>query len=109
VRKTLEDERWGRLALAVFDLVREILKKRRRKIAIIADDVFQAIGLDKAAAYVKGLLNMIEHPVYNYESIVVLNCHQRRRDFAEKKSADIGGLDLRPMWNMPREGLQAAV
>ncbi|MFP3349700.1 MAG: ATP-binding protein, partial [Thermoproteus sp.] len=55
VRKTLEDERWGRLALAVFDLVREILKKRRRKVAIIADDVFQAIGLDKAAAYVKGL------------------------------------------------------
>ena len=33
VRKTLEDERWGRLALAVFDLVREVLKKRRRKIA----------------------------------------------------------------------------
>jgi hypothetical protein len=62
MRKTLEDERWGRLALAVFDLTREILKKRRRKIAIIADDVFQAIGLDKAAAYVKGLLNMIEHP-----------------------------------------------
>jgi hypothetical protein len=72
VRKTLEDERWGRLALAVFDLVREILKKRRRKIAVIADDVFQAIGLDKAAAYVKGLLNMIEHPVYRYENIVVL-------------------------------------
>jgi GTPase SAR1 family protein len=57
VRKTLEDERWGRLALAVFDLTREILKRRGRKIAIIADEVFQAIGLDKAAAYVKGLLN----------------------------------------------------
>jgi hypothetical protein len=72
VRKTLEDERCGRLAMAVFDLLREILKKRRRKIAIIADDVFQAIGLDKAAAYVKGLLNTIEHPVYRYENIVVL-------------------------------------
>jgi hypothetical protein len=58
--------------MAVFDLVREILKKRRRKIAVIADDVFQAIGLDKAAAYVKGLLNMIEHPVYSYENVVVL-------------------------------------
>ena len=72
VRRTLEDGRWGRLAMAVFDLVREILKKRRRKVAIIADDVFQAIGLDKAAAYVKGLLNTIEHPVYAYEDIVVL-------------------------------------
>jgi Archaeal ATPase. len=69
VRRTLEDGRWGRLAMAVFDLTREIL--RRRKVAVIADDVFQAIGLDKAA-YVKGLLNMIEHPQYKYENMVVL-------------------------------------
>jgi hypothetical protein len=104
VRKTLEDEKWGRMALAVFDLTREILKKRRRKIAVIADDVFQAIGLDKAAAYVKGLLNMIEHPVYNYESIVVL--------IATSEGVSRGEIGrhrwayLRPMWNMPREGLQ---
>jgi len=49
-------------ALAVFDLTRELLSKKRRKIAIIADDVFQAIGLDKAAAYATGLLNLIKHP-----------------------------------------------
>jgi len=53
-------------ALAVFDLTRELLSKKRRKIAIIADDVFQAIGLDKAAAYVTGLLNLIKHPVFSY-------------------------------------------
>jgi hypothetical protein len=103
VRKTLEDERWGRLALAVFDLTREILKKRRRKIAIIADDVFQAIGLDRAAAYVKGLLNMIEHPVYNYESIVVLVATSEgvsREEIGRHRWAF-----LRPMWNMPREGI----
>jgi len=102
VRKTLEDERWGRLALAVFDLTREILKKRRRKIAVIADDVFQAIGLDKAAAYVKGLLNMIEHPVYNYESVVVLIATSEgvsREEIGRHRWAH-----LRPMWNMPREG-----
>jgi hypothetical protein len=89
VRKTLEDERWGRLALAVFDLTREILKKRRRKIAIIADDVFQAIGLDKAAAYVKGLLNMIEHPVYRYENIVVLVATSE--GVRDARSGDISG------------------
>jgi len=102
VRKTLEDERWGRLALAVFDLVREILKKRRRKIAIVADDVFQAIGLDKAAAYVKGLLNTIEHPVYDYEGIVVLIATSEgvsREEIGRHRWAS-----LRPMWNMPREG-----
>ena len=102
VRKTLEDERWGRLALAVFDLTREILKKRRRKIAVIADDVFQAIGLDKAAAYVKGLLNMIEHPVYSYEKIVVLVATSEgvtREEIGRHRWAE-----LTPMWNMPREG-----
>jgi len=104
VRKTLEDERWGRMALAVFDLVREVLKKRRRKIAIIVDDVFQAIGLDKAAAYVKGLLNMIEHPVYRYENIVVLVATSEgvsRREIGRHFWAE-----LQPMWNMPKEGLQ---
>ncbi len=104
VRKTLEDEKWGRLAMAVFDLVREILKKRRRKIAVIADDVFQAIGLDKAAAYVKGLLNTIEHPVYDYENIVVLVATSEgvsRREIGRHFWAE-----LRPMWNMPREGFQ---
>jgi hypothetical protein len=104
VRRTLEDERWGRMALAVFDLTREILKKRRRKIAVIADDVFQAIGLDKAAAYVKGLLNMIEHPVYRYENIVVLVATSEgvsRREIGRHFWAE-----LRPMWNMPKEGFQ---
>ena len=104
VRRTLEDERWGRMALAVFDLVREVLKKRRRKIAVIADDVFQAIGLDKAAAYVKGLLNMIEHPVYRYENIVVLVATSEgmsRSEIGRHRWADI-----MPMWNMPREGFQ---
>jgi hypothetical protein len=97
VRKTLEDERWGRLALVVFDLTREVLKKRRRKIAIIADDVFQAIGLDKAAAYVKGLLNMIEHPVYRYENIVVLVATSEgvtREEIGRHFWAE-----LTPMWN----------
>jgi hypothetical protein len=104
VRKTLEDEKWGRMALAVFDLTREVLKKRRRKIAVIADDVFQAIGLDKAAAYVKGLLNTIEHHVYRYENIVVLVATSEgvsRREIGRHFWAE-----LRPMWNMPKEGLQ---
>ena len=104
VRKTLEDERWGRLALAVFDLTREILRKRRRKIAIIADDVFQAIGLDKAATYVKGLLNMIEHPVYKYEKIVVLVATSEgvsRSEIGRHRWADI-----MPMWNMPKGGFR---
>ena len=104
VRQTVADEKWGRIALAVFDLVRELLKRRRRKVAVIADDVFQAIGLDKAAAYVKGLLNMIEHPQYEYENVVVLVATSEgvsRREISRHRWAH-----LTPMWNMPREGFR---
>jgi hypothetical protein len=103
-RQTLADEKWGRIALAVFDLVRELLRRRKRKVAVIADDVFQAIGLDNAAAYVKGLLNMIEHPVYDYEKIVILVATSEglsRSEIGRHRWAHI-----MPMWNMPREGFQ---
>jgi hypothetical protein len=62
----------GRIAWALFDFVRDLLKVRKARVAIIADDVFQAIGLRYAAAYVKGLLNMIEHPQYSYERMVII-------------------------------------
>ena len=56
---------WSRVAFGVFDLVRELLK--RRGAAVVADDVFQAVGLNNVAAYVKGLLNAVEHPLHPYE------------------------------------------
>jgi hypothetical protein len=104
VERAVAEEAVGRVAWAVFDFVRKVLKTRKTKIAIIADDVFQAIGLDKAAAYVKGLLNMIEHPVYSYEKIVVLVATSEGVTRVE-----IGRhfwAELRPMWNMPKEGFQ---
>jgi hypothetical protein len=104
VRQTLADEKWGRIALAVFDLVRELLRRRKRRVAVIADDVFQAIGLNNAAAYVKGLLNMIEHPVYDYEKIVILVATSEglsRSEIGRHRWAH-----LTPMWNMPRDGFQ---
>jgi Archaeal ATPase. len=103
-RQTLADEKWGRIALAVFDLVRELLRRRKRRVAVIADDVFQAIGLNNAAAYVKGLLNMIEHPVYDYEKIVILIATSEglsRSEIGRHRWAH-----LTPMWNMPRKGFQ---
>jgi hypothetical protein len=57
----------------VFDLTREIdseeaqAEDRRHLYA-----VFQAISLDIAVAYVNGLLNTIEYPVYDYGNIIVL-------------------------------------
>ena len=103
--RAVAEEAAGRVAWAIFDFVRKALKARRTKIAVIADDVFQAIGLDKAAAYVKGLLNTIEHPVYDYENIVVLVATSEgvsRREIGRHFWAE-----LRPMWNMPREAFNS--
>jgi len=103
-RKAFAEEAPGRIAWAVFDFVRDLLKARRAKVAIVADDVFQAIGLERAAGYVKGLLNMIEHPLYSYENIVVLVATSEgvtRREIGRHRWAD-----LMPMWNMSREGFE---
>jgi energy-coupling factor transporter ATP-binding protein EcfA2 len=103
-RKAFAEEAPGRIAWALFDFVRDLLKARRAKVAIVADDVFQAIGLERAAGYVKGLLNMIEHPLYSYENIVVLVATSEgvtRREIGRHRWAD-----LMPMWNMSREGFE---
>ncbi|MDT7885825.1 MAG: ATP-binding protein [Thermoproteota archaeon] len=101
VQRAAAEDALGRVAWAVFDFVREGLKRRKRKVAVIADDVFQAIGLNRAAIYVKGLLNMIEHPFYNYEKMVVLVATSEgltRYEIGRHRWAYI-----LPMWNMNRE------
>jgi len=103
-RKALAEDAASRIAWALFDFVRDLLRARRARVAIIADDVFQAIGLRYAAAYVKGLLNMIEYPQYSYENIVIIVATSEGLSRAE-----IGRhrwADLMPMWNMGREGFE---
>jgi hypothetical protein len=46
--------------------------RRRRKAAVLVDDAFQAIGLDKAAMYVKSLLGLTEYPPEGCERIVAV-------------------------------------
>jgi len=45
---------------------------RKPKVAVLMDDIFQAIGLEKAEIYTKILLNLIEYPPEEYEKIAVL-------------------------------------
>jgi hypothetical protein len=60
------------------DVGRELLERwGRKRVAILVDDVFQAVGLDKAGIYVKSLLNIIEYPPRSYEGIVGCGRHQR--------------------------------
>jgi hypothetical protein len=103
-RRAAAEDALSRIAWALFDFVRDLLKVRKARVAIIADDVFQAIGLRYAAAYVKGLLNMIEYPQYSYENIVIVVATSEglsRAEIGRHRWAWI-----MPMWNMSREGFE---
>jgi len=104
VERALGENALGRIVWAAVDFVRKLQRTRRGKIAVVADDVFQVIGLDTAAAYVKALLNLIEYPDSSYENIVVLVATSEgvsRREIGRHFWAH-----LMPMWNMSKEGFQ---
>jgi energy-coupling factor transporter ATP-binding protein EcfA2 len=104
VERALGENALGRITWATVDFIRKLQKARQVKIAVIADDVFQAIGLDAAAAYVKALLNLIEYPESRYEKIVVLVATSEgasRREIGRHRWAH-----LAPMWNMSMEGFR---
>jgi len=104
VERALGENALGRITWAAVDFIRRLQKARQGKIAVIADDVFQAIGLDVAAAYVKALLNLIEHPESRYEKIIVLVATSEgvsRREIGRHRWAH-----LAPMWNMSMEGFR---
>jgi energy-coupling factor transporter ATP-binding protein EcfA2 len=90
--------------LAVY-LAKQLLKRwRKRRITVLVDDIFQAIGVNRAEVYVKMLLNMIEHPPEPYERIVVIATTSEgvsRTRIGRHRWADV-----EPMWNMPKEGFK---
>jgi hypothetical protein len=94
-----------KLATLVTLTVRELLSKwRRGRVAVLVDDVFQAIGLDKAEMYVKELLGLIEYPPEGYEKIVVIVATSEgvsRWRIGRHRWAEI-----MPMWNMPKMGFE---
>ncbi|ADM27610.1 ATPase [Ignisphaera aggregans DSM 17230] len=83
---------------------RVMRKLRKPRIAILMDDIFQAIGLDKAEIYTKILLNLIEYPSGDYEKIVVLVSSSEgvTRTRIGRHLWSVMYL----MWNMSREGLK---
>jgi energy-coupling factor transporter ATP-binding protein EcfA2 len=94
-----------RLAYLAVDLARELIGRwGKRKVAVLVDEVFQAVGLDRAGMYVKSLLNLIEYPPKDYERIVALIATSEgltRREIGRHLWAR-----LMMMWNMPREGFR---
>jgi len=94
-----------KLAYHAIDAVKDLLRVwKRRSVAVLVDEAFQAIGLERAGAYVKSLLNLIEYPPESYENIVAVAVTSEgvsRREIGRHRWAT-----LMPMWNMSREGFQ---
>jgi hypothetical protein len=94
-----------KLATLAIDAVKWLISRwRRGKVAVLVDDAFQAIGLDKAAMYVKALLGLVEYPPEGYERIVAVAATSEgtsRWEIGRHRWAL-----LRPMWNMGRRGFE---
>jgi len=64
---------YSRIVDAAINVVRDVVRRfSRPKVALLVDDMFQAVGFNRAEAYVKALLNIIEYPPADYENIVVI-------------------------------------
>jgi len=94
-----------KLATLAIDAVKWLVSRwRRGRVAVLVDDVFQAIGLDKAAMYVKALLGLTEYPPEGYEKVVAIAATSEgtsRWEIGRHRWATI-----RPMWNLSRRGFE---
>ena len=94
-----------KLATLAIDAVKKLISRwKKGRVAVLVDDVFQAIGLDKAARYVKALLGLVEYPPEGYERIVTIAATSEgvtRREIGRHRWAE-----LTAMWNMDRRGFR---
>ena len=94
----------AKLASLAVTAVRWFMGRRRRKVAVLVDDAFQAIGLDKAAMYVKCLLGLTEYPPEGCERVVAIATTSEglsRREIGRHRWAE-----LTSMWNMSKRGFE---
>ncbi len=89
---------------AIEVLYTAIKRNIRKKIALLADDIFQAIGLDRAEQIVKTFLNMIEWPSIDYEKIVVLVTSSE--GITRERIGRHRWAEMSIMWNMSRDGFR---
>ena len=79
-------------------------KFRRSRVAVLMDDIFQAVGVENAEAYVKALLNLIEWPPAEYDKIVVLVASSE--GITRERVGRHRWATIKVMWNMAREGFR---
>jgi len=97
-------ERVSRIAESVSLLVREALRRLEKpRLAVLLDDAFQAIGLSRVEAYVKQLLDLIEHPGPEYDRLVVMVTSSEGRSRL-LLARHLWSMSLY-LWNMDKRGL----
>jgi len=75
LRQASTGHEFAKLIWIVIDVAVEILRHRRKRLAIVVDDAFQYLSTKEAAAMVKGLLELIEYPEESYERMVAICCN----------------------------------
>jgi len=94
-----------KLATLALDIMRDLISVwRKKRVAILIDEVFQAIGLDKAEIYVKSLLNLIEYPPASYDAIVSIIVTSE--GITRGKIGRHLWAQLKPMWNMSKSSFE---
>ncbi|ADM27525.1 ATPase [Ignisphaera aggregans DSM 17230] len=88
------------LAIKIFG----ILSKRRKLVALLADDIFQAVGLDRAEIYVKRLLNFVEYPPEELEKAFIFVGSSE--GITKTRVGRHRWAGIRIMWNMSRDGFR---
>ena len=96
-------EPYSNIIELVFEAAILALKRLGRpRLAVLADDVFQAVGVERAELLVKRFLNLIEYPPGEYDRIAVIVASSEgvtRDRLGRHRWAAIYSI-----WNMPRDG-----
>jgi len=96
---------WGKMVDVTIVIASWIMKRfRRSRVAVLMDDIFQAVGVENAEAYVKALLNLIGWPPAEYERVVVLVASSE--GVTRERVGRHSWAAIKVMWNMPRSGFE---
>ena len=94
-----------RIVEAAISIASAALRRLSRpRIALLLDDVFQAVGLDRAERLVKTLLNLIEYPPGDYDRVVVLVTSSE--GVTRERIGRHRWATMRIIWNMPMQGFE---
>ncbi len=96
---------YSRIVDVAIEIASRVLEKfSKSRLAVLMDDIFQAVGLDKAEIYTKILLNLIEWPPRQYEKIIVLVTTSE--GISKSRVGRHNWADLFTIWNMSKEGFR---